>query len=56
MTYEKRLNIIIQIIIIMIIKKFVNRTEELENIRERLKRKGFELIVIYGRRRIGKTG
>jgi len=55
MTYEKRLNIIIQIIIIMIIKKFVNRAEELENIRERLKRKGFELIVIYGRRRIGKT-
>ena len=39
----------------MIIKRFVNREEELKSIRERLERKGFELIIIYGRRRIGKT-
>ncbi|USS40086.1 ATP-binding protein [Thermococcus aggregans] len=34
---------------------FVNRTEELEAIKERLSSDGFELIVIYGRRRVGKT-
>ncbi|ACS90017.1 MULTISPECIES: ATP-binding protein [Thermococcus] len=34
---------------------FVNRTEELKAIKERLSSDGFELIVIYGRRRVGKT-
>jgi len=33
----------------------VNRTEELKAIKERLPSDGFELIVIYGRRRVGKT-
>ncbi len=35
--------------------KFVDRFEELETLRERLDSSRFELIVIYGRRRIGKT-
>ncbi len=35
--------------------KFINREKELEALRERLKSKKFELCVIYGRRRIGKT-
>lgn len=34
---------------------FINRTEELELLNERYKRKKFEFLVIYGRRRIGKT-
>ncbi|MCD6372619.1 MAG: ATP-binding protein [Thermococcus sp.] len=34
---------------------FVDRAEELKAIKERLSRDGFELIVIYGRRRVGKT-
>ena len=35
--------------------KFVDREEELKVLRERLCSDAFELIVIYGRRRIGKT-
>ncbi|ASJ14023.1 ATP-binding protein [Thermococcus radiotolerans] len=35
--------------------KFVNRNEELKALRERLSSENFELIVIYGRRRVGKT-
>lgn len=34
---------------------FVDRREDLKSLREKLKGEGFELIVIYGRRRIGKT-
>lgn len=34
---------------------FVDRREELKSLCERLNREGFELIVIYGRRRVGKT-
>ncbi|WP_087038080.1 ATP-binding protein [Thermococcus litoralis] len=34
---------------------FVDRREELKSLREKLKGEGFELIVIYGRRRVGKT-
>lgn len=34
---------------------FINRSLELEEIREILDSKKFELIIIYGRRRIGKT-
>ncbi len=34
---------------------FVGRSEELENIVERLDSSEFELLVIYGRRRVGKT-
>ena len=35
--------------------KFVNREEELKALEDRLNSDNFELIVIYGRRRIGKT-
>jgi len=35
--------------------KFINRKKELKALRERLKSKNFELYIIYGRRRIGKT-
>ena len=35
--------------------RFVDRREELNSLKERLGSKGFELIVIYGRRRVGKT-
>jgi len=35
--------------------KFVNRNEELKALRERLSSDNFELIIIYGRRRVGKT-
>ncbi|AMQ18723.1 ATP-binding protein [Thermococcus peptonophilus] len=34
---------------------FVDRKEELESLRERLLSENFELVVIYGRRRVGKT-
>lgn len=34
---------------------FAGRKEELENIREKLNSGEFELLVIYGRRRVGKT-
>ncbi|AAL80559.1 ATP-binding protein [Pyrococcus furiosus DSM 3638] len=34
---------------------FVDRKEELKALKERLTRENFELIVIYGRRRVGKT-
>ena len=35
--------------------KFINREKELEALKEKLKTKKFELYIIYGRRRIGKT-
>ncbi|WP_372837830.1 ATP-binding protein [Pyrococcus kukulkanii] len=35
--------------------KFVDREEELKALRERLNSERFELIIIYGRRRVGKT-
>jgi hypothetical protein len=35
--------------------RFINRTQELKAIREKLRSKKFELYIIYGRRRIGKT-
>jgi len=35
--------------------KFVDRYEELRSLKEKLNSENFELIVIYGRRRIGKT-
>ncbi len=34
---------------------FINRKEEISFLEERYARKGFEFIVMYGRRRIGKT-
>ena len=34
---------------------FIDRAEELEFLQERYDKKGFDFIVIYGRRRIGKT-
>ena len=46
---------IIQIMIIVIIMVFVDREEELNALKKRLDSDGFELIVVYGRRRIGKT-
>jgi len=51
---SENLNMIISIMIIMIIK-FVNREKELKALKERLKSDNFEFVVIYGRRRIGKT-
>ena len=36
-------------------KKFVNREEELKSIKEKLESNNFELIIIFGRRRVGKT-
>jgi len=48
--------LIITIMIMMIIMiKFVDRDEELKALRDRLRSDRFELVVIYGRRRIGKT-
>jgi len=35
--------------------EFVNRKEELKAIREKLESERFELIIVYGRRRVGKT-
>ena len=35
--------------------RFVDRCEELKSLRERLSSENFEFIVVYGRRRIGKT-
>ena len=42
-------------IIIMVIIMFVDRHIELKALRRRLTSDEFELIVIYGRRRVGKT-
>ena len=50
----KDLNIRIIILIIMFLK-FINRKEELGFLRKRYKQSNYELIVIYGRRRVGKT-
>ena len=36
-------------------KNFIDRIEELSKLREALERKGAELIILYGRRRIGKS-
>ncbi len=47
--------IIVVMIMVIIISRFVDREEELRVLRERLRSDGFELVVIYGRRRIGKT-
>jgi len=35
--------------------QFINRTEELGMLRDRLSRPSAELLVVYGRRRVGKT-
>ena len=35
--------------------KFKNRTREIKEIKDILETKNFEFIIIYGRRRIGKT-
>jgi len=40
---------------IIVIIMFVDRKEELERLKEKLESDKFELIIIYGRRRIGKT-
>ena len=50
----KNLNIRVNTIIFMI-RKFVNREKELEKINNLLNSNNFEFIVIYGRRRVGKT-
>ena len=36
-------------------KKFVNRKKELETLRKEYSRKEASFVVIYGRRRVGKT-
>ena len=36
-------------------KRFVDREEEIKAIKAKLKSKNFELIIIFGRRRVGKT-
>ena len=41
--------------VIKIMKNFINREKELKCLEERLNSNKFELIIIYGRRRIGKT-
>lgn len=43
------------IIVIIIMNRFVDREAELRAINEKLMSEKFELIVIYGRRRVGKT-
>ena len=35
--------------------QFINRTEELQSLEQEYKRKGGSFVVIYGRRRTGKT-
>lgn len=47
--------IIAVMIMVVIMDVFVDREEELRVLRERLRSDGFELIVVYGRRRVGKT-
>ncbi|MCD6369325.1 MAG: ATP-binding protein [Thermoproteales archaeon] len=37
------------------VRKFIDREDELKALRERLSSRNFELIIVYGRRRIGKT-
>jgi len=39
----------------MIMKKFIDRKDELKSLEEMLDKKGSGIIVIYGRRRVGKT-
>ena len=34
---------------------FIGRTEEIKEIREALDSSNFEAIILYGRRRVGKT-
>ncbi len=46
---------VIMIMVIITMDHFVNREAELKAIKERLMNGKFELIVIYGRRRVGKT-
>ena len=41
--------------IIMILQKFCDRGQELRELEEVLESERFELFVLYGRRRIGKT-
>lgn len=43
------------IMVIIIMNRFVDREAELRAINEKLMSEKFELIVIYGRRRVGKT-
>ncbi|MFA4661528.1 ATP-binding protein [Pyrococcus kukulkanii] len=42
-------------IIIIMIRKFVNRKEELEILEELWRKEGLTFVLAYGRRRIGKT-
>jgi len=39
----------------MKIRKFVNRKEELETLKKLYNRRGFTLVLVTGRRRIGKS-
>jgi len=50
----KTLSIII-VIIIIVIMMFIDRSKEMNALQKRYKSDDFEFMVIYGRRRIGKT-
>jgi len=39
----------------MLLKKFIDREEELKFLQEKYEKEGFEFVIVYGRRRIGKT-
>lgn len=34
---------------------FVGREDELDTLRRQYERRGFKMVVLYGRRRVGKT-
>ncbi len=43
------------VIMIIVIMMFIDRSEEMNALQKRYNSDGFDFMVIYGRRRIGKT-